>query len=187
MELSRAMKSRDTKEWCPLDRHLNWLMRARSRMTSVALQSPPERLRTVSNDNRDGRLKVAEARLRQSVSRDPKDSDAWFALAYLLDYLDRIPESIEAARGGFRGNELDPQSWYVVGVRELVAGNYGAARAELLEAVRLSSTDTDARFCLGVALARDGSIVEALEEFRRILDIDPDHPGARRSLRWWGR
>jgi Flp pilus assembly protein TadD len=68
-------------------------------------------------------------------------------------------------------------------IRTLVAqGRRGEAIEQYLQVLRDHPRDADAHFYLGVALAADGKMTSAREQFQEALRIDPSHEEARRAL-----
>ena len=69
--------------------------------------------------------------------------------------------------------------------RFLEQGNIAQASAQAREALRLNAGDADAHNVLGVTLAQQGQVDDAVQEFQVALRINPQHtqasqqPGAR--------
>jgi Flp pilus assembly protein TadD len=66
--------------------------------------------------------------------------------------------------------------------RLLEQGNIAQASAQAREALRLNSGDADAHNVLGVTLAQQGQVDEAVREFQIALRINPQHTQASRNL-----
>ncbi|MGD2143483.1 MAG: tetratricopeptide repeat protein, partial [Anaerolineae bacterium] len=56
----------------------------------------------------------------------------------------------------------------------LEAGEYEKAISDLEAAVAQASDDADTHFLLGQAYTRNGQLSEAADEFRRVLELDPE-------------
>lgn len=66
--------------------------------------------------------------------------------------------------------------------RFLERGNAAEAAADAREAVRRIPGDAEAHNILGAALASQGQVAPAMQEFEETLRLDPEHKGARTNL-----
>ncbi|AHF00040.1 tetratricopeptide repeat protein [Thioalkalivibrio paradoxus] len=91
----------------------------------------------------------------------------------------------EAADHFARGLDEDPDNHHarISHARALYLSGEQAPAREILEAVlREHPRDTLAAFLLGVLLDADGDRDGALEHYRRVLELQPEHPGAAHHL-----
>lgn len=131
---------------------------------------------------RRGEVEAAEERLRQSLEADPFLPPGYRFLGELLARTGRVEEAMELYREGLSRHPDDAELHARLGL--LLADRGGGAETErhLEEAIRLSR---DFRPELHVAhggwLAEHGRLEEAEREYRRVLERDPKHPGARNN------
>jgi Ca-activated chloride channel family protein len=95
--------------------------------------------------------------------------------------IDEARESLDAAGALARGVAAFA---YNYGLVEAEARRWEAAQVRLLEAIpsRDILTRSRALFALGNTLLERERWDEAMQRYRRVLEIDPDHAGARRNL-----
>ena len=124
-----------------------------------------------------GGLDRAVWHLRQAIDIDPD-----FALAH--NQLANIAASrglLEQAESGYRRSlEIDPDladAHFKLG-RLLAPGDDASAAVHLSAAARLLPDFADAHFSLGVVLHRLARHAEARIAYQRVLELEPDHPGA---------
>ena len=66
---------------------------------------------------------------------------------------------------------IDPDDHFAKGEEHYKAGRYKAAVAELRQAVRLSPDWDDPHYVLALALTELGELQEAIEEYKRVIDL----------------
>jgi Flp pilus assembly protein TadD len=136
-----------------------------------------------------GDLAAAAAQLDRAIELAPNDAYARFNAGVL----DERRGDLEAAAASFRAAiaAVDRPRYRIslaralnaLGKRAFRAGDLPRAESLLREAVAAAASGYGSpAFNLGVVLERTGRPAEAEAMYRRALEIDPDHPGARRKL-----
>jgi tetratricopeptide (TPR) repeat protein len=80
---------------------------------------------------------------------------------------------------------LDPrsaQTWYLLGLIEKSAGNAPASVQMLQKAAALDPTNPDTLLCAGTGVATCGDRDEAIAQWRKVIEIKPDHAEALYNL-----
>ena len=146
--------------------------------------------------NDDGRTELLEKAVRhltKALSIYPKYENACINLGLAEFKLGRP----DRARANWdRARELNPRNPYLEtcfrlltdplmkrGIASAREGQIETAIESFKKAVKINSADPDLWYSLGGAYALNNQYGEALECFRRILRIDPDHEKARNALR----
>jgi FkbM family methyltransferase len=139
--------------------------------------SADEVLLQAANLRQAGRLDEAAAVLSEAMRHH--DYERVFSYQLAL---------IEAERGNWADAESlartaasSGRDEYASGLGQILAktGKYEQARAWLLRALELNSSDADALACLGAIYGEQGKLGEALMCIDRALSIRPDFPSAR--------
>ena len=129
-----------------------------------------------------GRLDDATKLLAPLLASDPNSTLA-LSLAARLE-LSRGNSAL-ALKHADRLCALEPdgaESWFVLGRVQRTIDRNVAAIASYEAAIRLDPTKTHYHCSLGVALADDGRLEDAIAAYRRALDIDPSHFAAQNNL-----
>ncbi|MCH5374185.1 MAG: tetratricopeptide repeat protein [Planctomycetes bacterium] len=119
-------------------------------------------------------LQLAEASCRKALALNPQNASATFRLGAVLVDLGRSSEAAECFRETIK---LEPdlfEAHLALGIQSMNLNQNRAAIDALREAVRLRSQYAPARYYLALALQREGDFEQALTQFERILEIDPD-------------
>jgi len=138
--------------------------------------------------SQSGQFQEAVGHYRAALQVDPNHIEAGVNLAHALKALGRTEESIEAYRDATRMKPRRPDPMTLarahlnLGSALGNGGDLDAAIAEYREAVRLWPEYDSAHFWWGVVLERQGKLGEAVEHFRKTLEINPRHPSARQAL-----
>lgn len=145
--------------------------------TAAGMRQEAERLR------RAQQLPEALAAYRALVEHDPGSFEDRFWVAKLESWTGRL----EAAESAFvqlveeRPDDYD--SRIALADVRMWRGNDSAAQAVLEDLDRTHPTDPEVLLRLGQVSAATGSLQEARRYFTQVIEIDPDHPGAREALR----
>jgi tetratricopeptide (TPR) repeat protein len=70
------------------------------------------------------------------------------------------------------------QNLFHQGAQHMNAGDAAAAEADFRQAIALDPSFAPAHLDLGLALLKQGKLLEAIASIKRSLEIDPDSPGA---------
>jgi tetratricopeptide (TPR) repeat protein len=118
----------------------------------------------------------AEAVLRATLKRSPEDREALRQLALLLLDADaRGPEAVALIEPVAR--KANSAEWNtLLGEAYAKSRDYPASEAACRAAVALQSEDVSARKCLGEALLLEQKYDAALEQYRRLTEIEPNDP-----------
>ncbi len=143
----------------------------------------------------DGRYDEAEALFQQAVRFQPEDPAA-MKLAYfyfaLLEEAKPHPDLDQIIAYNTQAIELDPNFLTPLNnraaayLRRHAPGDVARAIADLRRVASLAPDLASAHFNLGLALSRLGKdqAPEALAEFHRAYELDPDSPGVNNALCW---
>lgn len=119
--------------------------------------------------------------VRRAIDVDPENMDALYELTSILRAFRRWTEALELLE---RHQRLAPGNFRVVAdIGRCFAGlqRYAEAESALRRALD-GQDDADTRYDLGLVLNRRGRIGDAIAEYRRALDRQPNHAGALNNL-----
>ena len=115
-----------------------------------------------------------ERLVRRALALEPDQSDALFDLATMLRVLRRYEEALELLERHRRLYPGDPQ--VVADIGRCLSGLRLYAAAEPVLRQALEGLDTaETRYDLGLVLDRSGRLDEAVAEYRRALERNPNH------------
>jgi tetratricopeptide (TPR) repeat protein len=135
----------------------------------------------------------AEGLYREALQQEPKSAMGYFGLGGLLERCERLEEAqgliqeglrLEEAQGlinegsGLEGYQI---MLTTLGSVQWRLGNLEAARASLQRSLVLNPSDDEAHALLGLVEAKDDP-VQAVEHFRKALELDPHLPDVHREL-----
>ena len=130
-----------------------------------------------------GDLDGAIGRLERVVAADPFLESAWLLLGRAYDADRRPQEAIQALQSGLERDSDNLDLHLALGNQLGKIGQQNLAEQHLREAARLSWRFRPAiHVSLGAALAEQGRFEEAVGEYRKVLDKEPRHPGARNNM-----
>ncbi len=132
-----------------------------------------------------GRNREALADYRQAIETAPEDPEVRLRFAEALEHLgDSSAAALErAAAERLAAKDPKQQSKLAAGEgdKRLARGDVDAARERYEEALRLDSTNTDARYQLATILGHLGRYEEALDQLAQVIADAPHHGPARRA------
>jgi tetratricopeptide (TPR) repeat protein len=129
-----------------------------------------------------GRTEEALSNFRGVLDREPGNAQAHNNIGNALGALHRADEAAEHYRAAIRIDPTGLDAHLNLGNLLVAAGNLPAAAAEFEAALANAPGNVALRFALGNALAGQGRFEDAIGHYRRILELDADHAGARVNL-----
>jgi tetratricopeptide (TPR) repeat protein len=122
----------------------------------------------------------------RAIELRPNHFESVHNSAMSLLRLGRTDEAIARLRDALRIVPDSASAQFLLGNALTEKKDYSAATAAYAEAVLLDPEMADAHAALGASFARQGRRDEALRELQAALKLQPNHPGALRSLREFG-
>ncbi len=113
----------------------------------------------------------AQADIEKALSLDPRNSNAHFQYALLLESLGRLPEATVAQKKATELDALSSQAWRYLARLYTEIGDYASADAALGHATELEPTSVFGLTILGRLRLAQGRDQEALDVFRNIDDV----------------
>jgi TolB-like protein/Tfp pilus assembly protein PilF len=113
----------------------------------------------------------AQADIEKALALDPRNSDAHFQYALLLESLGRLPEATVAQKKATELDALSSQAWRYLARLYTEIGDYASADAALGRAIELEPTSVFALTILGRLRLAQGRAQEALDVFSNIDDV----------------
>ena len=122
-----------------------------------------------------------ELLIRRALDLDPEHTDALFELASLLRALRRYGEALELLE---RHRRLVPDDFQVLAdIGRCLSGLRRFAEAEtMLRRALEGLDDANTRYDLGLVLDREGRVKEAIAEYQRAIERNPNHRDALNNL-----
>ena len=115
------------------------------------------------------------------------DARSRFDLGMTYRQMGLLDEAVAEFRLASRSPALKIMALDMLGRALLERGDFGAAIAELERALAVTSLPIDAevnfRYNLGLALEASGRVVEALEQFERVFQSEPNYPEVALKIR----
>ena len=137
-------------------------------------------------DREEDRKTLQESLMRQKLRKYPRDFEAQFGLAGVLQSMGRLPEALDAYRAALAIKPGDPTIENNVGAAILSTGmttqNLAEATAHFRASVKGRPDYVDALHNLGKALLAQGQAEEAASQFTHILYVNPDDVDAHAFL-----
>lgn len=130
---------------------------------------------------RQGRYDEAVRAFDVAIGLNPGSSNAWFDRGLALAKWGRTDEAIAAYEAGLRIDPVDATAHAHLGELLASVGQLAEAEREYRIAVRLAP-HPDLFNSLGIVLAQEGRLLDAVAAFRQALAIDPNHADAQANL-----
>lgn len=132
------------------------------------------------------RVNEAEQAYRKAIDLDPAFTTAKVNLGSLLINIGRPEEAIEILEDAIEWNPYYPHAYYNLAAAYRAVGRQREAFDTYIKAVDLEPAFVAARINLGILYAERKKIDEAIEQFRAVLQYDPDNQRALSALRQLG-
>jgi tetratricopeptide (TPR) repeat protein len=123
---------------------------------------------------RDGGDEDAAAAFERALERAPHFVDARYNLGLVQLRLGEPKAAKENFAEVVKARPEDPDAWYGLAASSFHAGDYAAAMPPLEQALTLAPDMLRARWTHALCLERMGRGPEAIEAWRRYLQLDPD-------------
>jgi Flp pilus assembly protein TadD len=128
----------------------------------------------------DGNEEAGMEKLRKFLERRPDSWNGWFMLGWALRRLKRWQDALLCFRKALDTGGRCSDTCNETAICLMETGDYAAARAELDAALSLDGANTKIISNMAILALKTGNDEEARALFRRVLDIDPDDPLAKR-------
>jgi tetratricopeptide (TPR) repeat protein len=127
---------------------------------------------------------IASARqnFEKAVERKSNYIPAQFMIAVCFDRLGEINQAIAKLEESKKINPNDPGITFQLGVFYYKAEKYEQARAELEQTVKLAENYSNARYFLGLVYDKLGDKKNALEQFKKIAELNPDNADVKKIV-----
>ena len=133
-----------------------------------------------TDESRD--WKEAEAELRRILDRRDEHVMALVHLGTCLIAMDKAEQAERPLNSALRVDPNNSDAWYQRGLLYLDFGRGEEALSDFESASRNDSKHIDAKLMIAAILHERGDTKEAINAWRKVLDIDPQHRLARRRL-----
>ena len=160
-----------------------------ARLYREALRIKPDHANAHLNlgriERRLGHLELAIGHFRETARITPRRAAAHRELGRALASAGRPQKAIASYRRALDLDTANPRLHLDLGVELAAAGQVDAAIGHFRTALQLDGGNSVAHYNLAVALSndrKDGAATEAIESFRRALQIRPDYFDARFAL-----
>lgn len=125
-----------------------------------------------------GSSKKAEAALRKIIAKDPRESDAWIRLLFLLDAQKRKKELERTLVKAREAVPDDADMDMIQGMLYHRNEEYEKAEQEYRNALSKDPANPAGHFNLGVVLDKRGDFEGAIGEMQRTLELEPNYAEA---------
>ena len=129
-----------------------------------------------------GDWKEAEVELRRILDRRDEHVMALVHLGTCLIAMDKAEQAERPLNSALRVDPTNSDAWYQRGLLYVDFGRGQEALSDFESAARNDRKHIDARLMIAAILHERGDAKEAINAWRKVLDIDPQHRLARRRL-----
>ena len=123
----------------------------------------------------DGLIVSSESWFNKSLEQKIDYEPAHLLLAQLFDATGRRDEAIAKATDVVRINQGDAGNWFRLGLLYYQDQDFENAETALTQAIAISETYSNARYYLGLTLERLRKDDEAIAQFKRIQELNPQN------------
>ncbi len=120
-------------------------------------------------------IALARQNFEKAVELKTNYIPAQFMIAVCLDRLGEINQAIAKLEESKKMNPQDVGILFQLGVFYYKAEKYDQARVELEQAVKLAENYSNARYFLGLTYDKLNDTKNALEQFRKVSELNPDN------------
>jgi tetratricopeptide (TPR) repeat protein len=124
----------------------------------------------------------AQQNFQKAVEMKSNYIPAQFMVAVCLDRLGKINEAIAQLEESKKMNPQDVGIVFQLGVFYYKADKLDQARVELESAVKLAENYSNARYFLGLIYDKQGSKQKALEQFKKVSELNPDNQDIKKII-----
>jgi cytochrome c-type biogenesis protein CcmH/NrfG len=129
---------------------------------------------------KEGDEEAGMRKLRKFLERHPDSWNGWFMLGWALRRLDRWQDALLCFRKSLETGGIEADIHNEIAICLMETGDFDAARGELEAALSRDAANVKVISNMAVLALKTGSETEARSLFRRVLDIEPDDPLAKR-------
>lgn len=130
----------------------------------------------------DPRMVLQEALARHNIQKNPKDFEAHYNLAAMLQARKQLNEAAQEYKAALSLRPEDAAANNAMGSALLAMGRGDTAKSYLLAAIQARPDYFDAHYNLGNLLAAEDDFSNAAEQFRLALNSQPDDADAEANL-----
>lgn len=130
----------------------------------------------------DPRMALQEALARHNVEKNPRDFEAHYNLAAMLQAKNQLVPAIREYETALLLRPNDPTANNALGAALLAYGQPRPATAVLREAVKSRPDYAEAHYNFGIALTQVGDMQSAIEQFQAVLKLQPNDANAEANL-----
>lgn len=140
---------------------------------------------------RESRFDEANEHVQRAVALAPGDWRSWNVACLVQLNRNELVQAEAACRRSLSQFDGDPSPWVNLASVHVRARRWAEAVEAADRALHLAPNKAEARYLRAVSLANLGRIQEAVSEVARVLELQPDHAGARdfveqlRSRGYW--
>lgn len=138
-------------------------------------QSPALLLRQAELELLNGNRDAAEKQVVAAIEKKNNYTDAIFLLSQIQIEEGKIDEAIQAVDAATIIDPSNPVAFFQLGLLRYSKKDFTNAAAALEKAVALSADYSNARYFLGLSYAELGHPDDAIKQFERIENLNPDN------------
>ena len=153
-----------------------------ARQAGDAAVDDPQRIASVEDLMRDGKLDDMEPLVRSYLSDHPRSSRAYYILGYILLRQRRIGDSITAAAKSLELDLDNTEAHKLLGRDLSIIGRYDLAAREFREALRLAPNSAEIHYDLGRVFAAQDDFPDARVELQKAVELDSNYMEAFNAL-----
>lgn len=142
---------------------------------SAASQQPNQQKQVKLSDKTRENLALARQSFEKAVELKSNYIPAQFMIAVTLEKLGEIDGAIARLEESKKMSPRDPGVLFQLGVLYYKTEKFDQARNELEDTVKLAENYSNARYFLGLTYDKLGDEKKALEQFRKVAELNPDN------------